>query len=160
MGQTTEVQTIPVSTFTPKPTLKTSQPPIQCVRGTPSFGTRRTKCAANHPNPDITNKVNLTSTFPISLYDVLMEMLHFSHYELQSKGILVPVHAMKACWVVQLQIQTLLTSALNRGEWSTPHSGRFIPGWVGIRAEMDAYEKKLSLSLVESRTKQVLVGSF
>jgi hypothetical protein len=34
---------------------------------------------------------------------------------------------MKAYWVVEVQLQTFLTSAVYGGEWSASRSGRFTP---------------------------------
>jgi hypothetical protein len=56
-----------------------------------------------------------------------------------------------------------LTSALDGGEWSGSHPGRFIPGeiatgthwmggWVGPRAGLDAVEKRKSFARAGNRT--------
>jgi len=47
-------------------------------------------------------------------------------------------HALKAYWVVEVQLHTFLTLALDRDEWSTSHPGHFTPRerdpgahWIG-----------------------------
>jgi hypothetical protein len=47
---------------------------------------------------------------------------------MKDKGKVVPVLAMKAYEEVDVQIHIFLTSALDGGEWSASHPGRFIPG--------------------------------
>jgi hypothetical protein len=77
-----------------------------------------------------------------------------------SKGKVVPVlflltehHAMKGYWGVEVPLHTFLTSALDGGEWSASHPGRFAPregftgthwigGWVGPRAGLDAVGRR------------------
>jgi len=60
---------------------------------------------------------------------------------------------MKTCGVVEVQLHTFLTSALNGGEWSAScpscctHGKRvprphWIGGWVGPRASMDVVGKE------------------
>jgi hypothetical protein len=60
-------------------------------------------------------------------------------------------HAMKVYWGVKVQLHAFLTSALDGGEWSASHHGRFTPrerapgthwigGWVGPRAGLDAVD--------------------
>jgi len=38
-----------------------------------------------------------------------------------------PLHAMKGCVGVEVQLHAFLTSALDGGEWSAPRPGRFTP---------------------------------
>jgi hypothetical protein len=61
---------------------------------------------------------------------------------------LTEYHAVKTYWGVDVQLH-VLTSALNRGEWSASHSGRFTPEEkplvrrrVGPRAGLDAVVKR------------------
>jgi hypothetical protein len=60
---------------------------------------------------------------------------------------------MKTYWRVEVQLHSFLTSALDGGECSASHPGRFIPrerdpgthwigGWVGLRAVLDAVVKR------------------
>jgi hypothetical protein len=60
---------------------------------------------------------------------------------------------MKTYWGVEVYLHTFLTSALDGGEWSASHPGRFTPrerapcahwigGWVGSRTVLDAVAKR------------------
>jgi hypothetical protein len=44
----------------------------------------------------------------------------------KGKGKVIPVHAMKAYRVVEIELHSL-TSSLDRGEWSASHPGHFTP---------------------------------
>jgi hypothetical protein len=65
---------------------------------------------------------------------------------------------MKAHWGVEVQLHAFLTSALDGGEWSASRPGlftsrertpgtRWIGGWVGPRAGLDAVVKRKIPSL-------------
>jgi hypothetical protein len=65
---------------------------------------------------------------------------------------------MKAEGGEDVWIHTFLTSALDGGEWTASHPGRFTPGerapgthwiggWVGPRADLDDVEKRKFLTL-------------
>jgi hypothetical protein len=65
---------------------------------------------------------------------------------------------MKTYWGVEAELHVFLTSALDGGEWSASHSGRFtcrerapltgwIGGWVGPRAVLDMVVKRKIPSL-------------
>jgi hypothetical protein len=41
---------------------------------------------------------------------------------------LIKHHAMKKYWGVEVQLHVFLISALDGGEWSASHHGRFTPG--------------------------------
>jgi len=72
-------------------------------------------------------------------------------------------HAMKTHGGVKVQLHAFISLALDRGEWSASHPGRFTPrerapgthllGWVGPRAGLDLVERrKIILASSGTRT--------
>lgn len=70
----------------------------------------------------------------------------------KGKGKTVSVHAMKVYEEVELQLHSFFISALDEGQWLASHPNCFTPskralsshviGWVGLRAILDAFEKR------------------
>jgi hypothetical protein len=80
------------------------------------------------------------------------EQINFNSWHVETKAgscALTQHDAMKEYGVVEVQFDAFLTSALDGGEWSASHPGRFTPrerapgthwigGWMGPRAGLDA----------------------
>jgi hypothetical protein len=72
----------------------------------------------------------------------------YGRMEVNLSLVLITQYATKTYGVVEVQLHSFLTSALDGGEWSTSRSGHFTPGkkgpcarlmggWVGPRTSLD-----------------------